>query len=468
MNTENLVALLGRIPRAYYCGARYAFLACSGDGHLHNLVCSILFDVAPPKPDWSCADHYEDIRVCRGWLSTEQAQAAIVGIAEGSATLGSQTVAFLCSEPGKDFARTTQPEKYRWQADANRVESGAFLRWPYLCGRGTGDYLGNLLGHGVLDRLDNKLHFLERPFRTWDDLTRFLHAPAQGRRENALAFCLLPIYVALSDAEHDVEGQSVVAHIRRRGELPPDAALVAFQEPLPPNRLPASSWRTTERGSEARVEGLRRRGPVHVRLTAFGLPLDEHVVDVPAVALNVHKVFDPTLDWLHEKLRGDGKKSNAKQRDAMGFERGVMVLLGLGGLSVVGYGHRVELEGPDFLAWVDDTLMLVGECTVAVPDTDKLEELHERGLLVRQKVAGMMERPPEVAEMLFTPASYEVVPGALRQSAEQMGIGIITAAELAALEMRIGRGDSPRRLGAFFRRCLSPHRILLDEADDAP
>lgn len=98
--------------------------------------------------------------------------------------------------------------------------------------------------------------------------------------------------------------------------------------------------------------------------------------------LMAHEVFDEESETLLEWLQGKG------QEKSRNFEYAVTALLHLCGFQTEWIGHKgLTIDGPDIFAFSSKPQVLfVGECTVKIPDINKIRDLKERTEQLKQNL----------------------------------------------------------------------------------
>lgn len=138
-----------------------------------------------------------------------------------------------------------------------------------------------------------------------------------------------------------------------------------------------------ERISESKFRKLlvmQEPGAVKVALSAHeGEVVDEVDAGVPFAPILIHQQFDPECAGLSALLFGPSGRGQKKPRE---FESGVAWLMHLGGCAAMNLGSKPEgadVQGaPDIVARMPAGDLLIGECSLRIPDSDKLGKLRER------------------------------------------------------------------------------------------
>lgn len=180
---------------------------------------------------------------------------------------------------------------------------------------------------------------------------------------------------------------------------------------------------------------LQQTGPVKVSLVARdGEVADEAEAGTPWAPALVHEQFDPGFRQLRLRLFGSDEKG---QKDSRQFEIGVAWLLHLCGCATMhldgSEGKSQLLGSPDIVARTPNDDVMVAECSLRIPASDKLGKLVERA----QSVAAVLARagvPSGVRTVFFVGEDYS---GAIQ------GIEFVDRSRLIRIveRLRSGRPD---------------------------
>lgn len=145
-------------------------------------------------------------------------------------------------------------------------------------------------------------------------------------------------------------------------------------------RIPASDFERVSESQFRKLLVLQEPGAAKVTLSArHGEVADEIDAGVPFAPMLIHQQFDPECEVLAALIFGPSGRGQKKARE---FESGVAWLLHLGGCAAMHLGSKPDgtdvLGAPDLVARAPSGEVLIGECSLRSPDSEKLGKLRER------------------------------------------------------------------------------------------
>jgi hypothetical protein len=271
---------------------------------------------------------------------------------------------------------------------------------------------------------------------------------------DAIAYILMPNYLAFHKCK--LKGNSLRVSIRFHESI--DAKNLRLS-------LIAKGKKDRKEQLNFSIAGVRRvrgyqeaeltkniEGSTGVLLYLFELgkesegPADE-MSDLEGATTNLsmlaHEHFDTHLDILQKWMRGEGRER------AGDFEMSVLVLLHICGFRVEWVGHlRTPQDLPDILAFGPNSDLIVGECTVDLPDDKKIRMIAKRAKQLSGKL-GTTALPVLFLSLNTTEAGTTVF-----QTAHQEGVKILTSDDLTFILNRYARTAAARDVLRYVREVI--------------
>jgi hypothetical protein len=155
------------------------------------------------------------------------------------------------------------------------------------------------------------------------------------------------------------------------------------------------------------------------------LALDGTTTNLSMIA---HEHIDANSEILQKWLRGEGRER------ADDFEMSILVLLHICGFRVEWTGYRrMPQDLPDILAFGPRSELLVGECTVDLPDDKKIRMIAKRARQLSEKL-----KTPALPVMFLSLGTREAGTTVF-QIAHQEGVKILTSDDLKLILQRYTR-----------------------------
>ena len=440
-------AFLESIPWRRFAGAKYAFVAYPGPTGAQVLLGRLVLAVRKPSSSWATRFSRHGLAIVRGWLSGPECRAVARELPSGHVRLGNTVL---------ELGDAERPEPVYWTSLELVPRRPERADWPMRVLRASGPELRRVMDRQVWDEWDRRLS--AGPglrFRGWADAGHHVHRREDlDHNQNCFLDLEVPIYarfahahVGLASAMLEVE---VETHILRPAER---LQLVTFPADggTKPSVVPASRWvrRAADRW-RAKIPLAPGATSVDLQLTCRGETVDWVRVGAPSRAALLHGALDPDATWLRDRL-GLGRRTP----DASGFEAGVAALLSLAGVPTVYYGFDAK-PFPDLLAQLDPTTFLVGECTIRLVDSAKIEKLHDR-VRKLQRAAGQLKPRTTVLAALFVPQSAADMPATMvREHARGLAVAVVGLEGLRELFDVAVRGEPREVLHAVLKRMTAP------------
>jgi len=272
-------------------------------------------------------------------------------------------------------------------------------------------------------------------FRRWD-----------GHNEST-AYILMPNYLAFDNVE--LEGNTLRVQTRFHRSIDVNhlrLSIIARGKKMYRRQERLSGSRTQKAAPYRMADTTSRlKGKPDVVLYLFELgarsPADEisllnEEVTNPCVA--AHQQFDPDLGTLERWLRGEGK-------DSADFEMSIAVLLHMCGFRVEWTGYdKLGQDAPDVLAFGPRSNLIVGECTIEIPDDKKIRVLAKRAKQLRDKLR------TRALPVLFLGLGSEETGPTVFQTAHQEDVKVVTRDDLQQLRS-YARRETPAEVLRYLR-----------------
>lgn len=207
---------------------------------------------------------------------------------------------------------------------------------------------------------------------------------------------------------------------------------------IPPTSVNAVKWSDLKAGAwRVDLKVPPDTGWVDLALVARRRNISRNEAFAPSLATFAFAQVPGSLDWLLGLLSAPGTKPQSQD-----FERGIVALLALGRIPALPMGHKGPNNSFDVLGFADDQRIIVGECSVVEPSSDKLDKLMGRANQLQARL-GQFSRGVRVLPVVFMPSNLESVSPTTTSMARERRIHLVWGSQLAKLAQDIQAGTTP-------------------------
>lgn len=431
---EALTRFRAHLSREAFDGARYAMVACTRDGELHNVSTRVTW-LPSRKLAAAFRSSGHGIEIAAGWLSLRDSIRFLETLPDGRGTIAEHCISFRDIENNRPYGIAWEHDETMW--------SQSYIGWSGHCLVLSGPQMGSLLRNPRLAWLGDRLGSL-RPDRvmSWRDVERILGPKSEISDSRACGIelfapvmvkLLAPIPLLQSTLVIPVESflDPAASQMELIVQESASGAIIAT--------IPGGQWKRAKgRIWEAALESGLLRGAIDLTLNVGELKVWRSTIALPGLTARILDGLEGGSGWLERLLL---PTINAK-KDSAGFERAVVSLLALGGFPAIPIGHGGPDRSSDLICAVSEHHVLLGECTLGPIAPRKVGEIRHRA----EEALSRLQRPGEslaTIACVFTPVSYTTLPAEHLSMADQSGTIVIWRERLAEL-LTLARSDELR------------------------
>jgi len=450
---ESFLAIAGpNLERG--CGAQVAAICASTPDGLLNLATSIILTPFPELDGAQgpalVASH--GLYAFRGVVAPERVLSLVRGVFAGrvdAKDLPEGVGHPVRFERGGSGERLEIGEPHLLECDGSE-NPVAVPAWVAV---GSGGSIDEIVPYRAWQAIERALPAGDPPFASVEELARqlFIQNYLNNRSAARVVLCS-PYWLRLVGAVPRVSEGKIDVEVQAAWEDPTGATL-SFMPSSPLHSaakrilpLEGSSWHPLSEGRwtswTTSVPVTADLGPCRLSLNYGGQQIDSMVTGLSVGRLAAHALVDPDFERLRDRLRA-GKDGKTADR----FEQGVCWLLHLAGLSSVPYGAKDLQHGADVVAFDEERSVLFGECTVALPDDSKIQQIRSNALAYKRLITERYGKSMFVAAVIFCPQSRPPgIEDRLAQIYDEQHVAIAFAEDLEKLLEGALQGELPGTL----------------------